>query len=73
MADCARVIVKALREGEYHALLLQVCLKDNAKAAKPGPVAGGGAPRRPGAPAGGPDHGILLAPGLPRPAVERQA
>ena len=36
VADCARVIVKALREGEHHALLLQVRLKDNAKAAKPG-------------------------------------
>ena len=28
--------VKALREGEHHALLLQVRLRDNAKAAKPG-------------------------------------
>ena len=37
MADCARVIVKALREGEHHALLLKVPLKDNAKAAKPRP------------------------------------
>ena len=36
VADCARMIVKALREGEHHALLLQVRLKDNAKAAKPG-------------------------------------
>ena len=36
VADCARVIVKALREGKNHALLLQVCLKNNAKAAKPG-------------------------------------
>ena len=36
VADCARVIVKALREGEHHALLLQVRLKDNAKASKPG-------------------------------------
>ena len=36
VADCARVIVKALREGEHRALLLQVRLKDNAKAAKPG-------------------------------------
>ena len=35
-ADCTRMIVKALREGEHHALLLQVRLKDNAKAAKPG-------------------------------------
>ena len=33
VADCARVIVKALREGEHHALLFHVCLKDNAKAA----------------------------------------
>ena len=31
-----RVIVKALRKGEHHALLLQACLKDNARAAKPG-------------------------------------
>ena len=36
VADCARVIIKALREGEHHALLLEVRLKDNAKAAKPG-------------------------------------
>ena len=36
VADCARMIVKALREGEHDALLLQVRLKDNAKAAKPG-------------------------------------
>ena len=36
VADCARMIVKALQEGEHHALLLQVRLKDNAKAAKPG-------------------------------------
>ena len=36
LADCTRIIVKALREGEHHALLLQVHLKDNAKAAKPG-------------------------------------
>ena len=36
VADCACMVVKALGEGEHHALLLQVCLKDNAKAAKPG-------------------------------------
>ena len=36
MADCTRIIVKALREGDHHALLLQVWLKDNAKAARPG-------------------------------------
>ena len=36
MADCAFVIVKALREGNHHALLLQASLKDDAKAAKPG-------------------------------------
>ena len=36
VADCARMIVKALREGELHALLLQVRLKDSAKAAKLG-------------------------------------
>ena len=36
VADCTRMIVKALREGEHHALLLQVRLKDNARAAKPG-------------------------------------
>ena len=36
VANCACMIVKALREGEHHALLLQVRLKDNAKAAKPG-------------------------------------
>ena len=32
VADCARVILKALREGEHHALLLQTRLKDNARA-----------------------------------------
>ena len=36
VADCTHMIVKALREGEHHALLLQVRLKDNARAAKPG-------------------------------------
>ena len=36
VADCTRMIVKALREGEHHALLLQVRLKDNARAARPG-------------------------------------
>ena len=36
VADCARVIVKALREGKHHALLLQVGPKNNTKAAKPG-------------------------------------
>ena len=36
VADCAHVIVKELQEGEHHALLLQVRLKDNARAAKPG-------------------------------------
>ena len=36
VADCTRMNVKALREGEHHALLLQVHLKDNAKAAEPG-------------------------------------
>ena len=30
------VIVKALKEGKHHALLLQACLKEHAKAAKPG-------------------------------------
>ena len=30
------MIVKALREGDHHALLWQACLKDHAKAAKPG-------------------------------------
>ena len=34
--DCTRMIVKALWEGEHHALLLQVRLKDNARAARPG-------------------------------------
>ena len=33
VADCTRMIVKALREGEHHALLLQVRLEDNARAA----------------------------------------
>ena len=36
VADCIGMIVKALLEGEHHALLLQVRLKDNARAAKPG-------------------------------------
>ena len=36
VADCTRMIVKALREGEHHALLLQVRLKDNARAARQG-------------------------------------
>ena len=36
VADCTRMIVKALPEGEHHALLLQVRLKDKARAAKPG-------------------------------------
>ena len=36
VADCTCMIVKALREGEHHALLLQVRLKDNARAARPG-------------------------------------
>ena len=36
VADCTRMIVKALQEGEHHALLLQVRLKDNARAARPG-------------------------------------
>ena len=35
VADCTRMIVKALREGEHHALLLQVRLKDNARAMRP--------------------------------------
>ena len=40
-ADCTRMIIKARREGEHHAVLLQVKLKDNARAARPGvwPVA----------------------------------
>ena len=36
VAGCTRTIVKALREGEHHALLLKVRLKDNTKAAKAG-------------------------------------
>ena len=36
VADCTRMIVKALREGKHHALLLQVRLKDNARVARPG-------------------------------------
>ena len=36
VANCTRMIVKALPEGEHHALLLQVWLKDNARAARPG-------------------------------------
>ena len=36
VADCTRIIVKALRKGEHHALLLQVRLRDNARAARPG-------------------------------------
>ena len=37
-----------------------------------GGVASSGAPRRPRAPAGGPDHSVPLATSLPRPAVEGQ-
>ena len=36
VADCTRMIVKALRKGEHHALLLRVRLKDNARAARAG-------------------------------------
>ena len=36
VADCTCMIVKALQEGEHHALLLQVRLKDNSRAARPG-------------------------------------
>ena len=36
VADCTPMVVKALREGKHHAFLLQVPLKDNAKAARPG-------------------------------------
>ena len=36
VADCTRIIVKALLEGKHHPLLLQVRLKDNSNAAKPG-------------------------------------
>ena len=36
VADCTRMIVKALREGERHALLLQVRLENNARPARPG-------------------------------------
>ena len=55
VADCNSMIVKALRQGEHHALLLQVRLKDNARAARLGlwPAAGG------------PDHSVPLATSLP--------
>ena len=36
VADSTRMIVKAIREGEHNDLLLQVRLKDNARAARPG-------------------------------------
>ena len=36
VADCTCMIIKALREGVHHALLLQVRLKDNARAARLG-------------------------------------
>ena len=36
VADCTRMIVKALQKGEHQALLLQVRLKDNDRAARPG-------------------------------------
>ena len=41
VADCTSMIIKALREGEHHALLFQVTLKYNARAARPevGPAA----------------------------------
>ena len=35
MADCSSLIVKALKEGNHHARLLQARLRDNTKAAKP--------------------------------------
>ena len=73
VADCARVFVKALREGEHHALLLQARLKDNARAAKPEMWPAAALPADLELRAGGTDHGIPLAPGLPQPAVERQA
>ena len=72
VADCTRMIVKALQEGEHRALLLQVRLKDNARAARPGVWPASGAPGRPRAPAGGPDHSVPLATSLPRPAMEGQ-
>ena len=67
LVDCAHVIVKALREGDHHPLLLQARLKDHAKAARPR------APCRPRASAGSPENGVLLAQGLRRPALEGQA
>ena len=70
VADCTRMIVKALREGEHHALLLQVRLKDNARAARPGMWPAAPHPAGFGAPAGGPDHSVPLATSLPRPAIE---
>ena len=36
VADCACLIVKALQEGDYHALPMQAHLKDHTKAAQPG-------------------------------------
>ena len=36
VCDCARVILKVLRDGHHHALLLQAWLKDHARAARPG-------------------------------------
>ena len=36
VADCARMIVKELQEGDHHSLLLQAGRKDHAKVAKPG-------------------------------------
>ena len=73
VADCARMIIKALREGEHHALLLEGQAGGQRPGGEAGSVAGSRAPRRPGAPAGGPDRGVPLATGLPRPAMEGQA
>ena len=64
VADCTRMIVEALWEGKHHALLLQVRLKDNARAARPGVWPAAAPPCRPRAPASGPDRSVPLATSL---------
>ena len=75
VADCARVIVKALQEGEHHALLVQVCLKDNAKAAKPGLWPAAARPPPPGGRSrvgpGGRRRGVRSGPGSRRSSQSR--
>ena len=73
MADCTRMIVKALREGEHHALLLQVRLKDNARAARPGVWPAAAHPADLELQLAVPTAVYHWLKGFPRPAMEGQA